>query len=959
MSYPPSAGLAADGVVPLATELARHGDRLALVSGAERLTYAELAERVADFAALLGPARTLVQLEADNSLGSVIAYLAALSTGYPLLVSPGDNPEACSAVAEVYRPGIVIGGGEVRGAVAGGGRGDRQAVGLGLHPDLALLLSTSGSTGSPKLVRLSARNVQANAESIAEYLGITDSDRTITTLPMHYCYGLSVLHSYLLRGAAVVLTDRSVTDPEFWRLLREERITGFAGVPYTFDLLDRIGFADMDLPHLRYLTQAGGRMAPERVRAHAELGQLRGWDLYVMYGQTEATARMAYLPPSMALTSPDAIGVAIPGGRLRVEPVPEAPARGSGSGISEAGASDAGDCQVGELVYTGPNVMMGYAQEPADLARGAELAELRTGDLARVGEDGMFRIVGRRSRFAKVFGMRIDLQQVESALGSEGLGSEVLGWGALSCVGGDEELAVIVERPTMAPPSVAPAAPAERVENCTDSGGDSYSSLHARMPPGPEGGSESPDRVFQTAAGLKAAAARAAGLPESAVRVIEVEVLPRTSTGKPDYAAMGRLAAGTGLESRTGLDSAGVDLAGLKALYSSVLGVAEVRDTDTFVGLGGDSLTYVRMSLRLEKALGRLPKDWQNTPVGEFAPSAADALRAEGRARRWRRRWLREIEMSVLLRAVAIILVVSSHIGVFVLYGGAHVLMAIAGFNFARFQLSPARTRRPTRPLLVSAARIAVPAAVWIGAAAWLTGDYGLDSALLVRQVFGPDDYAGQWWLNWQFWFIEAIVYILLGLAALFAFRRVDGLEKTHPLVLPSGLVVVGLALRYPIAAHSDGPGFMFLAPTVLWLFGLGWVIARATTTRQRLVVTIAAVLLVPGFFTSPARDTVLLAGLLLLLWIPTVWVPALIGRAAGLLASASLYIYLTQFQVYPEFAARTWLPVLACVVVGLVFWQVVEQAERGLSRLRSRVPRARPRRSRSGPSPVAAGSSR
>lgn len=872
MRSPSPDAVAIRGAVPFASDLARHGDRLALVEGEVRLSYRQLADRVAARVERLGAERALVRLTAGNSVDSVVAYLAALSVGHPVLVTDGANP----VLAQTYPAGLTD-----------------------LHPDLALLLSTSGSTGSPKLVRLSAHNVQANAEAIAEYLDLTPADRTITTLPMHYCYGLSVLHSYLLSGAAVVLSDRSVTHPEFWRLALEERVTGLAGVPYTFDLLERVGFAEIDLPHLRYLTQAGGRMAPERVRAYAELGQRRGWDLYVMYGQTEATARMAYLPPALALEQPDAIGVAIPGGRLRVEPVPE--------------------CAAGELVYTGPNVMMGYAESPADLALGATLSELRTGDLATVGPDGVFRIVGRRSRFAKIFGLRIDLERVEAKLAGPASGA------ALCCVGDDEQLGVIVA-----------AADGSRA--------------------------------------LRAAAAEAAGLPGSAVRVLEVPELPRTSTGKPDFAAMTRLLAersavdgladdgpavdGSAVDRSAvdGLVAAGsaadgdgrVDLAGLKAIYASVLGVAQVRDDDTFVGLGGDSLSYVRMSLRLERALGSLPPDWQSVPVGEFD------LRGSGR-----RRWLRSIEMSVLLRAAAIVLVVSSHVGVFVLYGGAHVLMAVAGFNFARFQLARGRTQSPSRPLLVSAARIAVPAVAWIGAAAWVTRDYGWDSVLLVRQAFSPDSYGGTWWLNWQYWFIEAIVYMLLGLAALFAFRRVDAFERAHPMLLPAGLFALGLLIRFPIAAHSGGPGYMFLAPSVIWLFALGWLIARATTVRHRLALSAVALASVPGFFVSQKRDLVLLTGLLLLLWVPTVRLPGLINRAAGLLAGASLYIYLTQFQVYPEFPGHTWTAVLASIAVGLVYWQVVEQSERLLTRMRRRGRRARRRRSRSGPSPVAAGSSR
>jgi acyl-CoA synthetase (AMP-forming)/AMP-acid ligase II len=187
---------------------------------------------------------------------------------------------------------------------------------------------------------LSHTNLITNAAAIGDYLDIRETDRAATTLPMSYCYGLSVIHSHLLRGAGLILTDHSVVDDQFWTLFRRHRGTTFAGVPYTFELLERIGFDTMDLPHLRYLTQAGGRLSPERVRRFAELGQRRGWQLFVMYGATEATARMAYLPPELAATRPTAIGRPIPGGSFSLEPVDD--------------WDD--DPEVGELVYRGPNV---------------------------------------------------------------------------------------------------------------------------------------------------------------------------------------------------------------------------------------------------------------------------------------------------------------------------------------------------------------------------------------------------------------------------------------------------------------------------------------------------------------------------------------------------------------------------------------------------------------------------
>ncbi len=275
----------------------------------------------------------------------------------------------------------------------------RLAVRREVHPDLALLLSTSGSTGSPKLVRISRRNLLANAGAIVDYLGLSETDRAITSLPLHYCYGLSVLHSHLLAGASVVLTDASVVDPCFADALRNHGVTSLAGVPHTFEMLEHAGADRVGVPSLRLLTQAGGRMAPDAVTRWTARAETWGARFYVMYGQTEATARMAFLPPELAVRRPAAIGRAIPGGELRLEPV------------------DGQPDDVGELVYRGPNVMMGYAERPDDLAEGALLDELRTGDLARFhADDGVFEIVGRRSRFVKPFGLRIDLDLIEQAV---------------------------------------------------------------------------------------------------------------------------------------------------------------------------------------------------------------------------------------------------------------------------------------------------------------------------------------------------------------------------------------------------------------------------------------------------------------------------------------------------------------------------------------------------------------
>ncbi|WP_342660444.1 2-succinylbenzoate--CoA ligase [Rhodococcus ruber] len=810
--------------VPFVRRLAEHGERTALVCDGAEITYRDLAERVAGIADRLGTTRRLVLVVGANTVDAIVAYLAALSAGHPVLLVPGDRPDALAATIEAYRPDVVVDGGRLEELAEG--------TGHDLHPDLALLLSTSGSTGSPKLVRLSHRNVQANAEAIADYLDIRDTDRAITTLPMHYCYGLSVLHSHLLRGAGVVLTDRSVTDPGFWDLVHRHRISALAGVPYTFDLLDRVGFADMALPHLRYVTQAGGRLDPDRVRRYVGLGHRRGWRFFVMYGQTEATARMAYLPPHLAAEHPDTIGVPVPGGAFRIDPVPEA---GDGAG---------------ELVYTGPNVMLGYATDPSDLALGRTVDELCTGDLAVRTDAGLYRIVGRRSRFAKLFGLRIDLQRIESVLTRHEL--------AACCAGGDDELIVAVES--------------------------------------------------ADAAHVRAVAARASGLPESAVRVCVVAELPRTPNGKPDYRAVAALGA-TPVPPRPAPESRAADLRQLRELYADVLSRDDVTDDSTFVGLGGDSLSYVRMSVRLERLLGHLPADWPTTPLRELSPSS----------RRTPRGW-RTVETNVLIRAVAIVFIVGSHLHLFALVGGAHVLLAAAGYNYARFQLPKPRAER-LRTTLLSVARVAAPAAVWIGAVHVITGEYRWSSVLLLNGVFGPP----AWTREWRYWFVEALVYALVAVALLLAVPWFDRHERRFPFAFPLGLVGLGLLTRYEVLG-PDMPTSQILASyVVFWLFPLGWAAARADAGWQRLVVSAVAIATVPGFFhAEPERTALVIGGLLLLIWVPRMWWPVLLVRPAEVLAASSLYIYLTHFTVYPQLRdIDPWLAFAASLVVGVAYWQL------------------------------------
>jgi acyl-CoA synthetase (AMP-forming)/AMP-acid ligase II/uncharacterized integral membrane protein len=814
--------------VPFVQNLASFGDRPALITAGGTVSYADLAGRVDGVARRLGGSRRLVLLEGANSVDAVAAYLGALAGNHPVLLVPPGSPG--SAVAAAYDPDVVIDPSGVREV--------RPESAHELHPDLALLLSTSGSTGSPKLVRLSHDNLRANAASIAEYLAIRPDDRAATTLPMHYCYGLSVVNSHLLRGAGLILTDLSVADAGFWALFRSAGGTAFAGVPYTFDLLDRVGFASMRLPALRYVTQAGGRLAPDRVVRYAAQGRRDGWKFFVMYGQTEATARMAYLPPELAESRPSAIGVPIPGGSFHIDPT-------------------------GELVYSGPNVMLGYAERRADLALGRTVDDLRTGDLARRGDDGLYEIVGRISRFAKILGLRIDPQGVEAVLEQQGLRAY--------CAARDESLVVA---------ALAPADPAA----------------------------------------VRRLVTEACRLPARAVHVHVLDTLPRLPSGKPDYQAVASLDTPA---------APPVPADDLCRLFEDVLDTTGVTPDDSFVTLGGDSLSYVDMSLRLEKALGHLPPHWHTRPIRELRPAVGGGRRS--------------LETSVALRAIAIMLVVGTHATLFNLSGGAHLLLGVAGFNFARFHLTPAGRAERLRHIATGIARVAAPSIAWIGAAIVLLGAYEWPSLLLLNSVLGRREGG----TGWHFWFIEALVYILLAATALLAVPAVDRLERRWQFALPLAVVALGLVIRYDLFDLQP----RYHLPSAVrgfWLFAIGWAAAKATTRWHRLIVTVAILCTVPGYFGDASREAVVLAGLVLLVWVPHLPSTGAVNRVAAVLAGASLYIYLTHWQVYPRLDHHnTLLAVAASLVVGIGYAALTTRTQRRLASVRRRVPRLNRRRER------------
>jgi long-chain acyl-CoA synthetase len=441
------------------------------------LTYGDLTLRVDEWRKRLRllPSVRLGWLNGDNSLGSLCSYLAALAEGVPLGLSDAAGSQS-QALVNAYAPSFIA-----QPATAPIPSGYQAAwtspesttllfreipsVDAAPHRDLAILLTTSGSTGNAKVVRLSRANLEANAASIAQYLELGPGEVAVQSLPMAYSYGLSLINSHLWAGGAVALTNRSFMRPEFWSFFDEARCTSFAGVPYVYETLLRLRWQPGKRASLRTLTQAGGHLKPDIVAHFHAATQAANQRFFVMYGQTEATARIAYVPPERLAEKRGSIGIAIPGGRIELKPVEDSDQR--------------------QMVYSGPNVMMGYAQEPRDLALGDVLGGvLPTGDLASCDAEGFHYITGRLSRFAKLFGRRVHLGDVEH---------QVEAWTQhpAAALEGDNRLIIFVE--------------------CATSG--QLDEVKTRL-------------------------AEFLAVPPPAVQVESIDRLPMTATGKKNYASL-------------------------------------------------------------------------------------------------------------------------------------------------------------------------------------------------------------------------------------------------------------------------------------------------------------------------------------------------------------------------------------------------------------------------------------
>jgi len=373
-----------------------------------QLSYGELAASTAHITNVI-PGRSIVFLMCKNTVGALTAYISMVENRIvPVTLNEAIDRELFNTLLDTYRPQYIClpcerveeYGFEKVYEEKGYAYLATGFEAYPIHEDLQLLMTTSGSTGSPKLVRYKTGNLEANAKNVAIAWNWTENERPICDLQMNYTMGLNVINTHLYVGATLLMVSHNITDPAYWKFIKENKATNFTGVPFSYDILWKLRFPRMDLPHLTTLSEGGGKLTDKMFMSVAEFAREKGKRFIASFGTTETSARMAMLDSDMAIEKYGSIGRAIPEGELILFDV-------DGNEIKERAAE-------GELGYRGPNVTMGYALKPEDLLLGDEFKGLyKTGDIARRDEDGYYFIVGRMSRFLKMLGYRVSLDQCE------------------------------------------------------------------------------------------------------------------------------------------------------------------------------------------------------------------------------------------------------------------------------------------------------------------------------------------------------------------------------------------------------------------------------------------------------------------------------------------------------------------------------------------------------------------
>jgi len=404
------------------------------------LTYGELQEFSDSHSDRFGICtRELVLILSDNTVDTASFFVACLHNRIvPLLINSGISDEMLQRYVSIYKPNYIYKkhnrdiNGHWQIAVEFNNSvllRKKEQTSIQLYDGLSHLLPTSGSTGSPKLVRHSYQNITANAMNVAKAFNLNGSENAMLVLPIFFTQGLSVLCSHLCAGSSVYLTDASLSSREFWNAMKNEGITSFTGVPYSFELLDKLRFYTMKLPDLTVLSQGGGRMSDVLWDKITKYALDTDKKFYATYGASETSARMSLLPSELATEKRCSIGKPIGDYEMWLEDEDRNIIRESD--------------KVGELVFKGESVTLGYAETYWDLEKGDERQGIyRTGDIAYCDSDGFYYITGRLARFIKIFGLRINLDETDRLIKTR------FGEGYV-CAGSDDLLCVFSSNKSM------------------------------------------------------------------------------------------------------------------------------------------------------------------------------------------------------------------------------------------------------------------------------------------------------------------------------------------------------------------------------------------------------------------------------------------------------------------------------------------------------------------------------
>ena len=372
------------------------------------LSYGELAEEIEVLSQKVEK-RSVIFILCKNTVGSLLGYLSFIEgNAIPLNLSHGIETRLLDSLINEYTPAYLWVPTEKKDSfpyetVLEKYGYSLMSTGYDVYPvndQLQFLMTTSGSTGSPKLVRYKRGNLEANAKNVAKAFGLTADERPVCDLGMQYTMGLNVINTHLYVGATVLLTTYNLMSGDFWDFIKAEKATNFTGVPFSYDILNRLHFERMDLPYLTTLSQGGGKLTDERFIQLSEYAEKNGKRFIASFGTTETSARMACLPADLATKKTGSIGRAIPEGELFL--------------IDSEGKELTDPVAEGDMCYRGPNVTMGYAVNKEDLQLGDVFnGEYHTGDLAKRDSDGCYYVTGRMSRFLKLLSYRVSLDECE------------------------------------------------------------------------------------------------------------------------------------------------------------------------------------------------------------------------------------------------------------------------------------------------------------------------------------------------------------------------------------------------------------------------------------------------------------------------------------------------------------------------------------------------------------------